>query len=126
VTGDPADAHPDGARMHRAANDPAFAARREAAFAALQAAAGECAGRMGLVLRGQGWAQDRAGGRATLWLQRDRYGWEVSVILRWRIGDSGDEVELLRIAYDDIDAAALEAITARIGGEGAAWFEARG
>jgi hypothetical protein len=120
------DGHPDGARIHRAANDPAFAARREAAFVAVQSAIAAVVEPAGFVARGQGWARETGTGRATVWLQRDRYGWEVSVILRWLAGDHGDEVTLRRVVYDDVNAELLAVVAGQIAGDGLAWFAARG
>jgi hypothetical protein len=111
--------------MHRAANDPAFAARREAAFAALQQAVAGVVVPQGFAPRGQGWAREDAGGRATVWLQRDRYGWEVTVVLRWLAGDDSRERTLSRVAYVDLDGQRIADLQACLIAEGLPWFAAQ-
>jgi hypothetical protein len=75
------------ARKHSAAHDPAFPARREAAFAAIMAALGAALAPHGYALKGTTWTRASAQGRSAVHLQRSRYGWDVQITLRFLTPD---------------------------------------
>ncbi len=70
------------ARKHGAAHDPAFPARREAAFAQIIAALDQALVPRGYVLKHTTWTRLSPDGRSAVHLQRSRYGWDVQIILR--------------------------------------------
>ena len=70
------------ARKHGAANDPAFPARREAAFGDIVGALDRALTAKGYVLKGTTWTRLLPEGRTAVHLQRSRYGWDVQIILR--------------------------------------------
>jgi hypothetical protein len=70
-------------RIHLAANDPAFPAQREAAFAVIVAAVAAVAEPAGYALRGTTWTRETAAGRTAINLQRSRYGFDVAITLRF-------------------------------------------
>jgi hypothetical protein len=71
------------ARQHLAANDPAFPARREEAWARIVAALDGVLGPEGYALSGTTWSRVTAAGKSAVHLQRDRYGWDVRIVLRF-------------------------------------------
>jgi hypothetical protein len=71
------------ARKHRAANDPAFPARREAGFRAIVAALDQVLVPSGYVLKGSTWSKSSPQGKSAVHLQRNRYGWDVQIVLRF-------------------------------------------
>lgn len=71
------------ARQHLAANDPAFPARREEAWERIVAAVDGVLGPAGYVLARTTWNRVTAAGKSAVHLQRDRYGWEVRIVLRF-------------------------------------------
>jgi|JI7StandDraft_1071085.scaffolds.fasta_scaffold186021_2 hypothetical protein len=70
-------------RQHQAANDPAFPARREEAHRLIVAALDQLLQPEGYVRRGSTWSRATAQGKSALHLQRDRYGWDVRIVLRF-------------------------------------------
>lgn len=70
-------------RQHQAANDPAFPARREEAHRLIVAAVEEVLASEGYVLKGSTFSRTTAAGKSALHLQRDRYGWDVRIVLRF-------------------------------------------
>jgi len=99
------------ARMHGAAHDPSFPARREAAFAEVVAALDQALTGRGYLRKGATWTRTVPDGRTAIHLQRNRYGWEVQIILRaLTIGGEipahpdwpdGDDVTLARFGAGD-------------------------
>ena len=71
------------ARKHLAANDPAFPARREEAWGRIVAALEGVLAPAGYVLAKTTWSRVSAAGKSAVHLQRDRYGWDVRIILRF-------------------------------------------
>jgi hypothetical protein len=65
------DVRDDSARIHRASQDRAFPAKREAAVAAICAAISDT------------WSRQSAAGKSAVNLQRNRYGWECYINLRF-------------------------------------------
>jgi hypothetical protein len=74
-------------RIHLAANDPAFPAQREAAFAVIMAEVAVVAEPAGYTLRGTTWTRETAAGRTAINLQRSRYGFDVAITLRFLLPD---------------------------------------
>lgn len=97
-------------RIHLAANDPAFPAKREAAFAVIVAAVAGVVEPLGYGLRGSTWARETTAGKTAVNLQRSRYGFDAVISLRFlrpdgTVPDSGlwaddDEVTLAAFAPD--------------------------
>jgi hypothetical protein len=71
------------ARQHLAANDPTFPARREEAWGRIVAALDGVLGPAGFVLARTTWNKVTAAGKSAVHLQRDRYGWDVRIVLRF-------------------------------------------
>ena len=71
------------ARKHLAANDPAFPARREAAWARILSVLDEVLVPEGYALYGTTWSRITAQGKSAVHLQRSRYGWDVQIVLRF-------------------------------------------
>lgn len=71
------------ARKHHAAQDPAFPARREEAFARILAALDDALTPLGYALKGSTWSRISPRGKSAVHLQRNRYGWEVQILLRF-------------------------------------------
>ena len=70
-------------RRHQAANDPAFPARREEAWGRIVAALDGVLAPAGFVLTKTTWSRMTAAGKSAVHLQRDRYGWDVRIVLRF-------------------------------------------
>jgi hypothetical protein len=70
-------------RIHTAANDPAFPARREEAYRVIVAALEGLLEPQGYALKGSTWSKVSAQGKSAVHLQRNRYGWEVQIVLRF-------------------------------------------
>lgn len=68
-------------RIHLAATDPAFPARREAGFDVIVAAVGEVVLRHGYVAKAKSWVRAGPGGIASVQVQRSRYGFECTLHL---------------------------------------------
>jgi hypothetical protein len=75
------------ARKHSAANDPAFPARREEAYARIVTALDGALVPLGYALKGTTWSKSSPRGRSAIHLQRNRYGWEVQIVLRFLTPD---------------------------------------
>jgi hypothetical protein len=71
------------ARKHTTANDPAFPARREAAYARIVAALDGLLVPEGYALSGTTWSRVTVQGKSAVHLQRNRYGWDVQIVLRF-------------------------------------------
>ena len=71
------------ARKHTAAHDPAFPARREAAYAAIIAALGQALEPLGYTLKGSTFSRATPQGKSAVHLQRSRYGWDAQIVLRF-------------------------------------------
>jgi hypothetical protein len=95
-------------RIHLAANDPAFPAKREAAFATIIAAVGAVAMPLGYTLRGSTFARETVAGKTAINVQRSRYGFDAIISLRFLLADGSaldtgvwadhDEVTLAQFA----------------------------
>lgn len=83
----PPDDEDQSARIHRAAQDPAFPAQREAAYLAIVAALSALLAPRGYSLKGSTWTRTSPHGKSALHLQRSRYGWEVQIALRFLTPD---------------------------------------
>ena len=70
-------------RRHQAANNPAFPARREEAWGRIVAALDGVLAPAGFVLTKTTWSRMTAAGKSAVHLQRDRYGWDVRIVLRF-------------------------------------------
>ena len=70
-------------RIHIAANDPAFAAKREAAVALICQAITDIATPMGYTRKGTTWARTTPHGTSAIHLQRSRYGFTADLNLRF-------------------------------------------
>ena len=77
------------ARKHTAAQDPAFPEQREEAYARIVAALEEALVPVGYALKGSTWSQVSARGKSAVHLQRNRYGWDVQIVLRFVTPDGG-------------------------------------
>jgi hypothetical protein len=82
----------DSHRIHLAANDPAFPAQREAAFAVMVAAITAVVAPLGYVQAGSTWRRETAAGRSAINLQRSRYGFDAAITLRFLLPD-GSPIE---------------------------------
>lgn len=68
---------------HKAANDPAFPARREEAWGQIVAALDGLLVPSGYTLSSTTWSRVTTQGKSAVHLQRNRYGWDVQIILRF-------------------------------------------
>ena len=94
------------ARIHIAASDPAFPAKREAAVAMICAAITAVATPFGYAKTGTNWARATQAGRSVINLHRNRYGWDCHINLRFLTADrdypansawtQGDDIRLDR------------------------------
>jgi hypothetical protein len=75
------------ARKYAAAHDPAFPQRREDAYQAILTAVDAALAPQGYALRGSTWTRSTAAGKSAVHLQRNRYGWEVQITLRFLTPD---------------------------------------
>lgn len=71
------------ARQHHAAHDPTFPARREEAFGLIVAALDRALVPLGYALKGSTWSRSSRQGKSAVHLQRNRYGWDVQIVLRF-------------------------------------------
>ncbi|MGL4320021.1 MAG: hypothetical protein ACRCS3_04090 [Paracoccaceae bacterium] len=76
-------------RIHLAANDPAFPAKRDAAFAVIMDAVAQVAAPAGYALRGTTFARETGFGRTAINVQRSRYGFDAIISLRFLLPDGG-------------------------------------
>lgn len=74
----------NGVRMHIASQDPAFPAKREAAFDLIHQAVDRVAQAHGFTPKAKSWTRDGPLGTATLHLQRSRYGFDCRLNLGFR------------------------------------------
>ncbi len=74
-------------RIHIAANDPAFAAKREAAVALICAAIDDTVTPLGYARKGTTWLRQTPHGRTAIHLQRSRYGFTADIHLRFLAPD---------------------------------------
>ncbi len=74
-------------RIHIAANDPAFPAKREAAVALICQAITDIATPMGYTRKGTTWTRTTLKGRTAINLQRSRYGFVAYINLRFLLPD---------------------------------------
>jgi hypothetical protein len=70
-------------RRHKAANDPAFPAQREEAWGRIVSALDGVLGPVGYALTKTTWTRVTPAGKSAVHLQRDRYGWDVRIVLRF-------------------------------------------
>lgn len=71
------------ARKHLAGSDPAFPARREEAWARIVSGLDGVLKQAGFVLTRTTWNKVTPAGKSAVHLQRDRYGWDVRIVLRF-------------------------------------------
>ncbi|MBN8629531.1 MAG: hypothetical protein J0L76_01600 [Rhodobacterales bacterium] len=71
------------ARKHLAGSDPAFPARREEAWGKIVAALDGLLVPAGYGLSGTTWSRVTPAGKSAVHLQRNRYGWDVQIVLRF-------------------------------------------
>ena len=71
------------ARKHLAGSDPAFPARREEAWGRIVTALDGVLGPAGYALARTTWSRVTPAGKSAVHLQRDRYGWDVRIVLRF-------------------------------------------
>ncbi len=71
------------ARKHLAANDPAFPARREEAWGRIVSTLSGVLTPAGYTLVKTTWSRSSSAGKSAVHLQRDRYGWDVRIVLRF-------------------------------------------
>ena len=71
------------ARKHLAGSDPAFPARREEAWGQIVSGLDGVLGPAGYALTKTTWSRVTAAGKSAVHLQRDRYGWDVRIVLRF-------------------------------------------
>jgi hypothetical protein len=77
----------DSHRIHLAANDPAFPAQREAAFAVISETITTTLAPLGYMQVGSTWRRETVAGRSAISLQRSRYGFEAAITLRFLLPD---------------------------------------
>jgi hypothetical protein len=77
------------ARKHLAGSDPAFPAKREEAWGRIVSALAGVLEPAGYVLAKTTWSRMTAAGKSAVHLQRDRYGWDVRIVLRF-VTQSGE------------------------------------
>jgi hypothetical protein len=77
------------ARKHQAANDPAFPARRDEAYRVIVEALDGALVPLGYALKGTTWSKISPRGKSAVHLQRNRYGWEVQIVLRFLTPEGG-------------------------------------
>lgn len=71
------------ARKHFAAHDPAFPERREEAYRQIIAALDLALSPLGYALKGSTFSRTSSRGRSAVHVQRNRYGWDAQIILRF-------------------------------------------
>jgi hypothetical protein len=113
----------DDHRIHLAANDPAFPAQREAAFAVICEAMSGILVPLGYALMGTTWRRETAAGRSAINLQRSRYGFDASITLRFLLPDGvpietgawadGPEVPLTVFCTDERDVGQIRYLDVR-------------
>lgn len=125
---------PDAVRIHLAAHDPTFPARRDAAYDAVAHTIDAVLAPKAYLRRGQGWSITGPGGRAVVHLGRDRFGWQAVVTLRFcATGAEEDEEQPLadltdpafRLVYADVGDVLLDRLARLLDGPGCAWIDGR-
>jgi hypothetical protein len=71
------------ARKHLAGSDPAFPVRREEAWGLIVGALDGLLVPAGYTLAKTTWSRSTSAGKSAVHLQRDRYGWDVRIVLRF-------------------------------------------
>ena len=89
-------------RIHIAASDPTFPAKREAAVALICAAITTIATPFGYTQTGTNWARSTHAGRSVINLQRSRYGWDCCINLRFLAPDGTYPANSAWLTDDDI------------------------
>ena len=89
-------------RIHIAANDPAFAAKREAAVALICQAITDIATPVGYTRKGTTWARTTPHGTSAIHLQRSRYGFTADITLRFLTPDGTSLTHGVWAQDDDI------------------------
>ena len=92
----------ESARIHIAASNPAFPAKREAAVQMICAAITEIATSVGYTRSGTNWARNTDAGRSVINLQRSRFGWNCQINLRFLTPDGGLPANSVWTQHDDI------------------------
>ena len=90
-------------RIHIAANDPAFAQKREAAVRVICDAIGAVAEPMGYTQTGTTWTRETPAGKTAIHLQRSRYGFDAQINLRFVTPDGDLPDDPIWQQGDDID-----------------------
>jgi mannose-6-phosphate isomerase-like protein (cupin superfamily) len=98
-------------RIHIAANDPAFAQKREAAVMVICDAISAVAVPFGYTQKGMTWARETPRGKTAIHLQRSRYGFDAVINLRFLTPDGdlpdgavwqdGDDIRIDRFSLPD-------------------------
>ena len=89
-------------RIHIAANDPAFPAKREAAVDLICAAITAIATPAGYTCKGTTWARQTQFGKSAINLQRSRYGFTADINLRFLAPDGHSLTQGVWAHDDDI------------------------
>ena len=92
----------ESARIHIAASNPAFPAKREAAVQMICAAITEIATPFGYSQSGTNWARNTNAGRSVINLHRNRFGWDCHINLRFLTPDGGLPANSAWTQDDDI------------------------
>lgn len=92
------------ARIHRAANDPAFPDQREAACATIVSALDSLLTPKAYTRKGTTWTRATPQGKSAIHLQRSRFGWDAQIALRFLTPDGAPpatwpEDDDLHLAY---------------------------
>lgn len=89
-------------RIHIAANDPAFPAKREAAVALICQAITDIATPLGYTRKGTTWSRETPRGKSAINLQRSRYGFTAYINLRFLTPDGNAPQHGVWAQDDDI------------------------
>ena len=89
-------------RLHTAANDPAFSAKRETAIALICQAITDIATPLGYTRKGTTWARATPRGKSAIHLQRSRYGFTADINLRFLTPDGTSPTHGLWAQHYDI------------------------
>ena len=89
-------------RIHIAANDPGFPAKREAAVALICAAITAITAPLGYTCIGTTWRRTSPQGRSAINLQRSRYGFTAAINLRFLLPDGTAPTHGIWAQDDDI------------------------
>lgn len=105
-------------RIHIAANDPAFPAKREAAITLICQAITDIATPLGYNRKGTTWVRDTRHGKSAIHLQRSRYGFTACLNLRFLTPDGTSLNHGVWAQDDDIRLQRFYLPTESIGSEG--------